>query len=255
MTHPVDDAVRHLDPITLDELTGRAGLQDRFDTKFIVYPALVRRLTALMGSELQVLEIDGGRRFRYGSMYFDTPGWRSYRDHVQGRRRRFKARTRHYQDGDLCMFEVKLEGTRGSTEKLRVPHPVDEADRLTPAAAEHLRVVLAEARIAPADNLRPALRTEYRRTTLVHADRTVRLTLDTDLVCSGSRGSVSALDDRVLLEVKTATGHDPLLTALHRLGARPVSVSKYCAGVALLHPEVPRARWAQVIREHFADAA
>lgn len=52
-----------------------------------------------------------------------------------------------------------------------------------------------------------------------------------------------------------ATGNDPVLTTLRRLGARPVSVSKYCAGVALLHPEAPRARWAQVLREHFADAA
>ncbi len=115
--------------------------------------------------------------------------------------------------------------------------------------------MLAEAGIRPPEALEPSLLTTYRRTTLVHARRPVRLTIDADLTCSGEPGTVTALTDRVLLEVKTATERDPVLRAIQRLGVRPLAVSKYCAGVALLHPEVPRHPWAAVLREHFAGAA
>jgi hypothetical protein len=37
---------------------------------------------------------------------------------------------------------------------------------------------------------------------------------------------------------------------------RPVSVSKYCVGVALLHPEVPANPWQRMLRRNFGyDAA
>ena len=246
--------VEGLGPVSLPDLVARAGLQTRVDTKFIVYPAVLDHLVGALAAELRVLEIDGLRQFRYDSTYFDTPAWRTYRDHVQGRRRRFKARTRHYVDSDVCMFEVKLEGTAGSTEKLRTSHPVDRSGALTARARSHLESVLAQAGIRPASGMVPALRTAYRRTTLTHAEREVRLTVDTDLTCSSDRGSMRALEDRVLLEVKTPTERDPVLRALQRMGVRPVSVSKFCAGVALLHPEVPRQPWAAGLRTHFATA-
>lgn len=251
----VRGSVVDLAPVSLPGLMARAGLQSRVDTKFIVYPTVLHHLVSALSAELQVLEIDGLRQFRYDSTYFDTQARRTYRDHVQGRRRRFKARTRHYVDSDVCMFEVKLEGTSGSTEKLRTPHPVSLAGTLTPQARSHLDAVLEEAGIRPAPGLLPALRTAYRRTTLTHVEREVRLTVDTGLTWRSDRGTARALDDRVLLEVKTPTERDPVLRAIQRMGVRPVSVSKYCAGVALLHPEVPRQPWAAVLREHFAPAA
>jgi hypothetical protein len=247
--------VAELDAVSLPELVARAGLQTRVDTKFIVYPSVLAALVRHLRDEVDVLEIDGLRQFRYASTYFDTATWRTYRDHVQGRRLRFKARTRHYVDADLCMFEVKLEGARGSTEKLRTPHAPEQSHTLTPSARAHLVAVLAEAGIRPPEPLEPSLLTTYRRTTLVHASRPVRLTIDADLTCSGEPGTATALTDRVLLEVKTTSERDPVLRAIQRLGVRPLAVSKYCAGVALLHPEVPRHPWAAVLREHFAGAA
>lgn len=251
----VRSAVADLGDISLAALVEQAGLQTRVDTKFIVYPAVLTALIRDLGDDVKVLDIEGRRQFRYSSTYFDTEGWRTYRDHLQGRRLRFKARTRHYVDSDLCMFEVKLEGARGCTEKLRTPHSPRAAHTLTPAARTHLRSVLADAGIREPGPLEPRLLTQYRRATLVHAGREARVTVDSDLVCSGGHGTRSVLTDRVLLEVKTATERDPILAALGRLGVRPVSVSKYCAGVALLHPEVPSHPWRAVLRRHFATAA
>lgn len=247
--------VTELDAVSLPELVARAGLQTRVDTKFIVYPSVLAAIMRDLADEVHVLEIDGLRQFRYASTYFDSEQWRTYRDHVQGRRLRFKARTRHYLDSDLCMFEVKLEGARGSTEKLRTPHAPELSHTLTPSARAHLDAVLAQSGIRPAGVLEPVLLTAYRRTTVVHARRPVRLTIDADLTCTGEPGTMTALTDRVLLEVKTATERDPVLRSIQRLGVRPLSVSKYCAGVAVLHPEVPRQPWAAVLREHFAGAA
>jgi len=248
-------AVRHLAPVGLAELNARAALQERVDTKFIVFPAVLDRLLTHVGDSMEVLEIEGRRQFGYDSTYFDSPTWRTYRDHVQQRRRRFKARTRTYVDSSLCMFEVKLEGARGTTAKHRTPHPVEAAHCLTRGARAELDRILAEQSIAPVDDLVAATTTAYRRVTLTGADRPIRITIDADLVCTSDRGTVRGLDDRVLLEVKTRTERDPVLRVLQRLGARPVSVSKYCAGVALLNPELPRAPWASTLRRHFPMAA
>lgn len=247
-------AVSSLAPIGLNELTARAALQERVDTKFIVFPSVLARLVDQVGGDLQVLEMDHRRQFRYDSTYFDSPTWRTYRDHLQQRRRRFKARTRTYADSGLCMFEIKLEGGRGSTQKLRTTHPIEAATVLTAHARERLDEVLAEQSIAPAGELVTATTTTYRRTTLTDRDRPVRITVDTDLTITSGRHVVRALEDRVLVEVKTPTDRDPLLQALRRVGVRPVSVSKYCAGVAILHPELPRAPWARTLRQHFPPA-
>ncbi|MFC7744428.1 hypothetical protein ACFQXA_31035 [Nocardiopsis composta] len=58
-----------------------------------------------------------------------------YRQHVQGRRRRFKARTRGYLDSGTASFEVKMEGARSATVKERTAHPVDRLDEFTPRRA------------------------------------------------------------------------------------------------------------------------
>lgn len=247
--------VAELPPVSLDVLLAKAELQRRVDTKFIVFPAVLQRLVAALDGELEVLEIDGRRQFAYDSVYFDSPTFRTYRDHLKGRRRRFKARTREYVDTGTCMFEIKLEQGRGGTAKVRVPHPVGSARQLTAGASGLLRSVLADAGIDAGEDLVPSLRTAYRRTTLVGRQREFRLTVDTELHWSGAGRQRSALGDRVLLEVKTPGARDPLLDLARTLGMRPVSVSKYCAGVALLHPEIPSNPWRPVLRDHFGAAA
>jgi hypothetical protein len=42
---------------------------------------------------------------------------------------------------------------------------------------------------------------------------------------------------------------------LRELGVRPVSVSKYCVGVAALHPELPSNPWRRTLRRYFGPLA
>ena len=52
-------------------------------------------------------------------------------------------------------------------------------------------------------------------------------------------------------------GHDempvaaPIDRALRSLGSRPVSLSKYCVGMAVLDPRLPANRWNRELRTYF----
>jgi len=56
--------------------------------------------------------------------------------------------------------------------------------------------------------------------------------------------------DRVLVETKSR-GHEPVDRVLSRLGVRPLSMSKYCLGTALLHPWLPANRWHRLLVKEF----
>ena len=245
-------AAAAVDPIGLDELLDLAELQTRVDRKYFVPAAVFRKLVERLRDDLQVLEIDGRRTFGYESVYFDTPQLTNYRAHLQRRRQRFKARTRTYTDSGLCMFEVKLTGTRGETVKQRVPHPIDDSAELTPGALDHLRTALRAAyrQEVPA-GLRPTLATTYRRTTFVTRDGAARLTCDVGLVCLDIRHEVRDTGSYVLVESKSSGRGSAPERILRELGLRPVSVSKYCVGVAALHPELPSNPWHRTLRRYF----
>jgi VTC domain len=252
----VAEAAAMVEPIGLDELMGLAELQTRVDRKYFVPAGIFRRMIADLAGGMQVLEIDGRRSFGYESIYFDTPEFDTYRDHIQRRRQRFKARTRTYTDSGLCMFEVKLTGARGETVKQRVPHAVEDSGELTDEALAHLGKALFQAyRWGLPPRLRPTLATTYRRTTFVSRTGDVRLTCDVGLTCLDVRHEVRDIGTHVLVESKSAGRGSAPDEILRRLGVRPASVSKYCVGLAALHPELPSNPWHRTIRQYFGPLA
>jgi hypothetical protein len=252
----VAEAAAMVAPIGLKELMGLAELQTRVDRKYFVPAGVFRQMIAALAGQMQVLEIDGRRTFGYESIYFDTPELDTYHAHIQRRRQRFKARTRTYTDSGLCMFEVKLTGTRGETVKERVPHPVEDSGELTEKALEHLRTALGQnyRRDLPS-RLRPTLATTYRRTTFVSRTGDVRLTCDVGLTCLDVRHEVRDTGTHVLVESKSAGQGSAPDEILRRLGVRTASISKYCVGVAALHPELPSNPWHRTLRRYFGPLA
>jgi hypothetical protein len=241
-----------VDPIGLAELMELAELQTRVDRKYFVPAEVFRRMIAELAGELRVLEIDGRRTFGYESVYFDTPQLSTYRAHLQRRRQRFKARTRTYTDSGLCMFEVKLTGARGETVKERVPHPADYSAELTDEALDHLRTALCQAYHQDLPSgMQPTLITTYRRTTFVSRTGEARLTCDVGLQCLDLQHEVRDTGTHVLVESKSSAGGSAADRILRELGVRPASVSKYCVGVAALHPELPSNPWHQTLRRYF----
>jgi hypothetical protein len=239
-------------PISLDDLVESADLQVRMDRKYFVPAATFRTLIDELGPEFKVLEIDGQRTFDYESVYFDTPELLTYRAHLQGRRRRFKVRTRTYLNSGLCMFEVKTEGARENTVKDRIEHPLTRRGTLTLEAytflSQTLREVLGQ---QVPEGLRPVVINLYRRTTFASPSAGARLTCDVSVSCHNSRASVSDKGTHVLVESKSANGASKADLILRRLGVRPASISKYCIGVAALYPEVPCNPWQSALLRHF----
>lgn len=98
----------------------------------------------------------------------------------------------------------------------------------------------------------PSLVTDYRRATLLDAVAGSRLTIDVDLRFYAGHGADTRVrSETVVIETKSAAGPGRVDTVLRRLGVRPVSVSKYCVGIALLHPELPANPWNRLLRRHF----
>ena len=230
------EALGELRPITLEELDERAALLKRVDAKYLVARADLEALVRELASDHDVLEIGGRRSFAYRSVYFDTPGLRAFRDHVNGVRPRFKLRTRCYLDDGTCRFEIKLKTAGDETDKRQVEHPEDEPERLTGEAVALVAETLAEAGAEPAEDLRPVLSTEFDRFTLAAREGAGRITVDTSLRLRRlPDGEARAMDRSLaLVESKTPDGHGRADVLLLGAGLAPVSLSKYRTGIDLL---------------------
>lgn len=236
-------ALAALAPIGLDELDATLALRLRADRKYVVAVAALPPLLERLAPSHAVLEIDGRRAFTYDSVYFDTSALDAVRGHVQGRRRRFKARTRLYVETGVCAFEVKVRSGRGETVKHRIPHPVGEHGRLTPEAraflAEHVEVPGALAAV---------LRTRYRRVTLAGPGE--RVTIDRDVVLGMARLGA----EWAIVETKRERAGGLAEQELRRLGSRPVSLSKYVLGTGLTVLDAPPHDLRRVSRRYFTRA-
>lgn len=244
----------NLPSVSLPEVVGGWSLQERVDRKYLLPLAAVIDLLHRPAASYAVLEIDGRRCFGYRTVYFDTPDLNTYRDHAQGVRRRFKVRIRRYTDSDLTRLEVKSKGVRSRT----VKYALDGTDRLDEPAREFVRQCL-DTSYGPAFQpdivglLDGGLTMSYRRTTLV-SGAGERVTIDTDLKMRNDHVRTLLLPGFALMEVKTTQTSSQTDRALLRAGHRPVSFSKYVAGVELTTGQARR-HHPRLLREHFRMAA
>ena len=251
------DLLAHVDgfeSVSLSELEDRAALQTRVDRKYIVDHETLERLFSGLGDDYLALEIDGERLQRYDSVYFDTAKLTTYKDHLQGRRKRFKCRTRLY-GGTACFFDLKMKGKRGETVKSRHPLSAPEHGSLTSQASGFLkRGLLKEYGCAAPAGLAPTLQTSFERLTLIHADQPERLTLDFGITFSrvGSGERYRMRSGHVLIETKSGSQLGKVDRLLLALGVRPVKMcSKYSLGVALSNPSLPTNPYRPLLRRYF----
>lgn len=231
-----------LRPLSLDEINERAALVTRTCRKYLVPVETVSELFAGTEGRFGALSIEGRRSLRYSSTYFDTPDLRTFRDHRQGRRLRFKVRVRTYLDTDTRMFEIKLKGGRGVTDKVRVPHDA-LPERLPSRARVFLEDSLGSYGLRSPDVLTPSAVIDYRRSTVVALSGEERITVDTALVGRRDRWCVRMRPGVALLEVKTRGGLTSTERRLHEHGFRKVAFSKYGAVIAALEPRLRGNRW------------
>lgn len=236
--------------VSLDQVLQVAELTRRRERKYVVPVSRLPELLGGLPDDDAVLAIAGRRVFHYESVYYDTEAFTLYRSHSQGRRKRYKARVRTYRDTGERMFEVKLKGPRGETVKQRLAYDHEVSAGLSPAGRAFLQAVVSQAYSLPVPEVGPRLTTSYCRSTLVNLNQRTRTTIDTRLSWSDGQ-TLCAADDLALVESKTTTGSASVDVVLARMGVRPVQLSKYCIGVALLHRELSANRWNRLLTRHF----
>lgn len=227
--------------VSLEEVLAAAPALTRVDRKYLVPLALARTLIADLHDQWGVLCIRDRHSTRYRSTYFDTARLDTARAHVQGRRRRWKARSRLYVEDGLCRVEVKAKDGRGQTVKTVAPTQVDRYGLLTDTERTFLGSTLA-GHATPADlhQLHPSVEVSYERMTLARVGTDpARMTVDWGVDCR--LGPERVWVDEAYVVVETKAGLRP--TYADRLlldhGVRPRSFSKYVAAASLLRSDIP----------------
>ncbi|WP_371225225.1 polyphosphate polymerase domain-containing protein [Roseovarius sp. 2305UL8-3] len=221
------------DPISLDDLNGKAAMLERLDNKYILTAGAFKPALEEFSEHFEVLEIDNKRAFTYATNYYDDPEMRGYYDHHQGRRKRCKVRVREYVDAGFSYLEVKLKDKRKITVKKRLK-VADQDDPLNSQALdfieEQYRDIYNE---TFGKTLHPVIAMQYERITLVAKEGGERMTIDTSLHFEANGTSRAIQPDMFIVETKSARGNgiaDKILRGLHMHPTR--RCSKYCIGMA-----------------------
>lgn len=238
-------ALTDLPTIGLEELNATASLLTRVDRKYLLPAHALDEVVGALPAGSRVLEVHGERTPLYDTVYMDTPELDAYLATARRRGRRWKVRTRSYVASDLHFLEVKTRS--GSlTRKRRLPWP---GGPLQGAVGDFVEQCLRETGLAPdVRRLTPQLRTGYRRATILLPGRPTRLTIDLDLTWTPPAGDGGlAWRDSIVVETKTSGPAGDVERALWRAGHRPIPLSKYGCGLALLRPDLPRNRWHRLL--------
>lgn len=230
-------------PITLSEMNS-VSLMKRVDTKFVFPVSVLPSIVRGMSSAYSVLEMGGKRVFHYANMYFDTVDQLLYRQHHNGRLNRYKIRSRRYMESEQSFFEVKLKLNGKRTHKERIPYN----GNLSAINSDAEKLVCNVTDMNPM-LLQPSLGVYYARMTFVCAEQCERVTIDTALRFeTGARQE--QLSHLVIAEVKQERkSRDSAFVRLmqeHRCS--PLSISKYCIGIALTHTGVKHNRFKPKLR-------
>lgn len=233
-------------PISLAEMES-VKLMNRIDTKFVVPACLLPEMLRLAQADYYIQEIDGQRFAAYDTLYYDTPDMQMYIRHHDRQLRRQKIRVRTYIDSDLTFLEVKNKNNKGRTKKKRIVVQTNDLQDIDAGQREWL----AGKAWYDVATLQPQLHTRFERITLVNRAKTERLTIDTALRWENVQtGQTAALGDAVVVELKR-DGNQPsgMLDILRSLRIKPLSMSKYCIGVALTNPTVKNNRFRPKLRK------
>lgn len=239
-------AMTDMIPISLAEMES-VKLMNRIDTKFVVPACLLPEMLRLAQADYYIQEIDGQRFAAYDTLYYDTPDMQMYIRHHDRQLRRQKIRVRTYIDSDLTFLEVKNKNNKGRTKKKRIVVQTNDLQDIDAGQREWL----AGKAWYDVATLQPQLHTRFERITLVNRAKTERLTIDTALRWENVQtGQTAALGDAVVVELKR-DGNQPsgMLDILRSLRIKPLSMSKYCIGVALTNPTVKNNRFRPKLRK------
>ena len=239
----------HIFPsITLEEMDS-IKLMNRIDSKYLTNEAtLVQVLEDAVRAGYRALETEGTQISPYNSIYFDTPGLKTFTDHRNKHLRRQKVRTRVYVNSGKTFLEIKRKNNKGRTKKKRMEIPFSEMEDFS--KDQEAVAYLAGHSEFTVDQLSPVLSTAFDRITLVNPSKTERITIDRHLEFNNFRsGKKASLLDTVIIEIKQdGRAASQMKGILLDNRVKPAKVSKYCVAVTLTDSTARSGRFKEKVR-------
>jgi len=217
-------------------------LLDRIDTKYILHEDQLQECLAAIEAQYSILVIDGKSLHPYETLYFDTPDYRLYQMHHNGKRNRFKLRCRKYVNSGISYFEVKSKTNTDRTVKSRM-----RVGNIPETLTKQLNQYISDHTPGAFTEYVPSLRVFFDRITLVNKQANERLTIDLNLryTCNGSEKKIQNV---AIVEVKQENHSISPFRELMKMQRHSKNyVSKYCLGVTCLNKGLKMNRFKQKI--------
>lgn len=240
----IDQILGEMPPITLEQMKV-IKLMNRIDKKYIVNVEQLPLILEMAKNDYYVQETDDLRRFLYKSCYYDTVDDQMYTMHCNGKLTRQKIRVREYVSSNLTFLEIKSKSNKGRTSKVRIKVP----DTNVLQQEEACNYIDEKARYNHGE-IRPRLKNQFYRITLVNKGKTERLTIDVNIefenCLTGDRNGNKKL---CIIELKRdGNVPSPFLDYFMRLRIKAKGISKYCYGMMLTDPTLKRNRFMGKLR-------
>ena len=231
------DKLKYLDSISLDELK-EYKLMNRLDTKYICHQDMLHIILERSFKDFRIQEINKVRNSSYETLYFDTANLKTYFDHHQGKRLRYKVRFRKYLHTRDVFLEVKKKKNFIRTNKSRTKLPFSSS-----LVQPHYDF-LSDHITLPPSSFKPAIWTVFDRITLAGKHHLERITIDTNVRFLNEEKQV-ALPGLTIIEVKQEKAGliSPFTKMLREIGVKPSGCSKYILGNVLLNPSLKHNRF------------
>ena len=228
----IHNSINEFKGISLNDMN-TVALMKRTDTKFIVNISSFNTILNQLQGIYSVLEVDNKRMMNYSSLYFDTPEFKFYHDHHNGRVNRTKIRQRKYVDSNLTFLEIKQKNGKGETNKSRIK--IADFETSLSESSKHFISKTTKNNF----DLIPSLWNRFKRITLVSIKDNERVTIDLKLAYSGNELEKN-YDNLVVIEVKQRRfdRKSAIVKVLKKFGYNPYSISKYCIGTTQIHPNL-----------------
>ncbi len=229
--------IDQFDTISLKEMDN-VKLLNRVDTKYVCSVFKLADFINELSEQYKVLEIDGERMMSYRTKYYDTPDFKMFSEHHNGKLNRYKVREREYVNSNTKFIEIKFKNNKYRTLKSRVEKQnyanwfsndeIDFLDYKSPFSSDELEVKLYNS---------------FNRITLCNMSE--RVTIDFKLKFENPDGYAKTLPLLAIIEVKQAkySFNSEVIKALKKYKVRPLGFSKYCIGTSLVYPELKSNRF------------
>lgn len=228
----ISDLLATFQPFSLSESSG-ALLGQRFDSKFLFHIRLLPSILNGLRAGFAVLEINQKRLHEYETLYFDSPDFKLFYDHHNGKPNRMKVRVRKYVSSNEVFFEIKHKLKGLKTGKLRLP----QQKMMFEIGEEEWHLIRESNKTI--QGLEPKLFTNFSRATFKNKLSEERITIDVGLAFNNSIKTKS-FGNVVVMEVKhlQAKPSNVVMDLIHQFHLVQTSFSKYATGVALLENNV-----------------